>query len=57
MSSKKNKKEYTFEILCNEFDSIQKSKKRDIKKIADIFGRVQDVKEIIRIQHWRDWSN
>ena len=46
MSSKKNKKEYTFEILCNEFDSIQKSKKRDIKKIADIFGRVQDVKEI-----------
>lgn len=46
MSNKKNKKEYTFDSLSQELDSIQQSKKKDIKKISDVFGRVQDVKGI-----------
>lgn len=46
MSTKKNIKEYTFEILNQELDSVQQSKKKDIKKISDIFGRTQDVKGI-----------
>lgn len=46
MSKKKNKKEYTFDSLCQEMDSVQQIKKQDIKKISDIFGRVKDIKGI-----------
>lgn len=44
--SKKNKKEYTFDELSQELDAIQQLKKKDIKKISDVFGRIQDVKGI-----------
>lgn len=42
--SGKNKKKYTFDSLVQELDSIQQSKKKDIKAISDIFGRIQDIK-------------
>lgn len=48
MSKKNNKKEYTFDGLSQELDSIQQSKKKDTKKISDIFGRIQDVKGITK---------
>lgn len=46
MCGKDNKKEFTFDSLNQELDSVQQSRKIDIKKISNVFCRVQDVKGI-----------
>lgn len=45
MSDKKNKKTITMELLCKELDDITKTGKVDINRYADIFGRINDVKD------------
>ncbi|MCI5790566.1 MAG: hypothetical protein MR239_01585 [Clostridiales bacterium] len=46
MSNKNDKTFFTFESLSQELNEINAEKKIDVKKISDIFGRVQDIKNI-----------
>ena len=46
METKQNKKDVTFDGLLQELDKANDSKKIEIKKVADIFGRINNVKDI-----------
>lgn len=46
MNSKKNKKEITVNALNQQLDSINQSANISTKKVADIFGRIQYIKNI-----------
>ncbi|MBO5223226.1 MAG: hypothetical protein J6C23_01775 [Clostridia bacterium] len=46
MKAEKEKKELSFGLICEDLKKVEASKSGDVKKISDIFGRIQDVKNI-----------
>lgn len=46
MDNNKSEKEISYNGLLSELDELNKSSAKDINKIANIFGRIQDVKDI-----------